>query len=677
MNEFTMKSKIRDIYKNPVGHDVIDKLLLHFNMSEKILKNPFSMGMSLAALRDLMGKKVDADFWGAVLVLLNISKDTYKSGMQGTERKWWKESVFYQIYPRSFYDSNGDGIGDIPGITAKLDYLMELGADALWLCPVYDSPQDDNGYDIRDYRAIDPVFGTMEDFDILLSEVHKRGMRLIMDMVVNHTSDEHKWFQQAISDPNSKYRDYYFIRKGNDGKPPNNWKSFFSGSAWKQLPGTDDWALCLFTKKQMDLNWDNPDARRDVYEIIRWWLDKGVDGFRLDVITLVSKTPGLPDGNEYISNMMGIRGIEHYFYGPNLHDYLREMQREAFEPYGAFTVGETPGIGIETGKLLTAGYRRELDMIFSFDHLEAPGKSRYDNYIYDAAYLKSYYARWMKNISDDCWMSLFYDNHDNLRMLSKIDPDGIYRDKLAMMLAVIQLTLRGTPFIYQGQELGAANTVFGDISELRDVESLNLYGELIKTMSEEEAQNIAMRGARDHARIPMQWDASEYGGFTSGEPWIKTVSDGYNVMSQSSNADSILNFYKRLIRFRRSHDALIYGEIEVLKTDRDIFAYKRKSGSETLYIECNLSPEQNSRSSIKTDGHLVLSNYAKHGSHKDGSPTDNISVDRKAVDNNALGNNALDSKAVDSKALDNNALDNNVDRSNRKMRGYEACIYIL
>ena len=630
MGNFTIKSKIRDIYKSPIGRDVIDKLMLQLNMSDKLLKNPFSMGMSLAALRDLMGKKTDASLWNAILALLNSEnaelfrgRKTEKSGIatkepgrmreQGsgsdTGRKWWKEGVFYQIYPRSFYDTNGDGIGDIPGITAKLDYLKELGVDVLWLCPIYDSPQDDNGYDIRNYRIIDPVFGTMEDFDTLLSEIHLRGMRLIMDLVINHTSDEHEWFRQAVGDTESKYRDYYIIRRSAGGKPPNNWNSFFSGSAWKSLPGTDEWALCLFSKKQMDLNWDNPDMRHDVYDIIRWWLAKGVDGFRLDVINLISKAPGLPDGNEYIGELMGTRGIEHYFYGPNLHDYLSEMRKEALEPFDAFTVGETPGIGIETGKLLTADSRRELNMMFSFDHLEMPGKSRFDEYTYDAAYLKKYYARWMENYAGDCRMSLFYDNHDNPRFLSKIDPGSRFRDKLAMMLAVIQLTLRGTPFIYQGQELGAVNTAFSGIDELRDIESLNLYNELIKTMPEEDAFRKVLSGTRDHARVPMQWDASALGGFTTGDPWIKTVSDGYDSESQSDDENSVLSFYKRLIRLRKNNEALIYGGFGILKTDKHIFAYTRKSGAEAYYIECNLSREQQNRPADRPDGKLILSNY--------------------------------------------------------------------
>ncbi|MCL2125751.1 MAG: alpha-glucosidase [Oscillospiraceae bacterium] len=651
MIRYSIKSKLRDVYDSPIGRDIIDKLMLQMNLSQKYIKNPITMGMSLASLKKLVGGKMDAGFLDAVIDLLNSEPSvrmgaggaggsgaggagvsgaggaggsgagssldaggagagsSLGAGAGGAERQWWKESVFYQIYPRSFNDTNGDGIGDIPGITEKLDYLHELGIDALWLCPIYDSPQDDNGYDIRDYRAIDPSLGTMEDFDFLLSEVHRRGMRLIMDLVVNHTSDEHNWFRMAANDPGSKYRDYYIIRRGNGDDPPNNWNSFFSGSAWKRLPESDEWALCLFSKKQMDLNWDNPEMRRDVYDMIRWWLGKGVDGFRLDVINLISKTPGLPDGNDVIGEMMGIRGIERYFYGPHLHEYLREMNSEAFEPFGAFTVGETPGIGMETGKLLTADSRRELNMMFSFDHLEMPGKSRFDEYIYDAAFLKSYYSEWMENYSADCRMSLFYDNHDNPRMLSKIDPAGRFRDVLAKLLAVLQLTLRGTPFIYQGQELGAVNTAFEHISDLRDVESLNLYNELVAKMGAEDAFRKVLSGTRDHARVPMQWDSSPNGGFSDGEPWIMSVPDGYDAESLAAADGSILNFYRRLIAFRKDSEALLYGDIDIVKTDACVFAYKRSGGGETLYVECNLSDGPVARPARRPGGALVLSNY--------------------------------------------------------------------
>jgi oligo-1,6-glucosidase len=312
-----------------------------------------------------------------------------------------------QIYPRSFQDSDGDGIGDLKGIIMRLDYLKTLGVDAIWLSPVYDSPNDDNGYDIRDYYQIMKEFGSMDDFDLLLKEVHNRGMRLIMDLVVNHTSDEHPWFQEAIKAPDSKYHEYYHFHKSEDGNPPNNWTSFFGGSAWNYYEDNNEWALHLFSKKQMDLNWENEKVRKEIIGMIRWWLTKGVDGFRMDVINYISKSEGLPGGNESIGKLMGYYGIEHYFYGPKLHQYLKELKQEAFEPYHAFTVGETPGVGMEMSKLLTADYRKELDMVFSFDHLETPGHTRFDDYRYDLNYLKKYMSDWMENYGDHCWMSLF------------------------------------------------------------------------------------------------------------------------------------------------------------------------------------------------------------------------------------------------------------------------------
>ena len=606
MARYTMKSKVRDVYQSPIGRDIIDKLLLQMNVSENVIKNPIAMRLTLSMLCKLAGKKIGRDFWDAVLGLLNneaeaIDAQTPDEGPP--TKKWWKESIFYQIYPRSFYDSNGDGIGDIPGITAKLDYLKDLGVDAIWLCPVYDSPQDDNGYDIRDYMAIDKTFGTMEDFDRLLFETHKRGMKLIMDLVVNHTSDEHEWFREAVANPDSKYRDYYFFRAR-----PNNWLSFFGGPAWKHV-NENEFALCLFSKKQMDLNWDNRETRDDVYKIIRWWLDKGVDGFRLDVINLISKTPGLPDGNEFIGSLMRFRGIEHYFYGPKLHDYLSEMRREAFEPYDAFTVGEMPGIGMEAGKLLTAECRKRLDMFFSFDHLEMPGKSRFDDYVYDAAFFKSYYSRWMERYAGDCRMSLFYDNHDNPRMLSKIDPSGRHRDKLAKLLGVLQFTLLGTPFVYQGQELGAVNADFDGIGEMRDVESLNLYSELARTMPKDQAFKKVLSASRDHGRVPMQWDDSEHGGFTAVQPWIKATRDGFDANAQSQDPGSILNFYKKLSRLRKNNEALIYGDIEILKTEKQVFAYIRRGEADKYCIVLNLCCEPRKLPAVRQHGKLVLTNY--------------------------------------------------------------------
>lgn len=364
----TINNRIKDIYANPVGRDIIRKLLLQMGHSDIIVKNPVVGNLKLKSLPRLSMGYVDKGFLDTFLELLNSEPDTPRTDSCPVTHAWWKEAVFYQIYPRSFKDSSGDGIGDLRGILEKLDYIKMLGVDAIWLSPIYDSPNDDNGYDIRDYRKIMTELGTMEDFEKLLEGIHTRGMRLIMDLVVNHTSDEHEWFTKAINEPDSQYGDYYIFRD-----KPNNWTSFFSGSAWKYIKERREYALHLFSNKQMDLNWENPTVRREVKDMVSWWLQKGVDGFRMDVVNYISKRDGLPGGNEKIGALMGYYGVEHYFYGPHLHEYLRELKREAFAPFGAFSVGETPGIGMEMSKLLTADYRGELDMVFSFDHLETPG----------------------------------------------------------------------------------------------------------------------------------------------------------------------------------------------------------------------------------------------------------------------------------------------------------------
>ncbi|MGL6197591.1 MAG: alpha-glucosidase [Lachnospiraceae bacterium] len=609
--KYDMDSKVKDVYSHPLGKDIINKLLLQLNKKRKLVENPIISSRSLSFLRRIAGKRVSDGFWEAVLALLNndLGDLSLITDPDQQEPCWWKEAVFYQIYPKSFMDSNGDGIGDIQGIISKLDYLKELGVDAIWLCPVYDSPQDDNGYDIRDYQKIDQSYGSMEDFDQLLDEVHKREMRLIMDLVINHTSDEHAWFKQAVTDPDSKYHDYYYIQKGQDNSPSNNWTSFFSGPAWKQLED-GDWALKLFSNKQMDLNWENQELREDIYEMVRWWLEKGIDGFRLDVINYISKAPGLPDGDEMIGELMGFRGIEHYFHGPKLHQYLHELHEKAFAPYDAFSVGETPGIGLETGKLLTAPGRKELDMMFSFDHLENPGKAKFDEYVYDPVYLKDYYTEWMEYFSPISQMSLFYDNHDNPRMLSKIDPGGEYRVVLAKLLGMMQMTLKGTPFLYQGQELGAVNAGFTSMGEIMDVESLNLYKELSAKMPREEVFRKIMGGTRDHARVPMKWDNSANGGFTTGSPWLRSFPDRYNAAEEEADQQSVLNFYKNLIGFRREHRELIYGDIRMLPVAREIFAYTR---GDKLRIVLNLSKNKNGLSEKLAAGKIVMSNYPKEG----------------------------------------------------------------
>lgn len=397
--KLTMMSTLHEVWENPAGHDILKKMCLQLNVPEGLLVNGPVGRMTLRRVNRLGRGKLSDDFFAALFTLLN-GEDTQTAaegrtepagGAVAAEKKngapWWKTAVFYQIYPRSFCDSNKDGIGDLEGIIGKLDYLKKLGVDALWLSPVYDSPNDDNGYDIRDYQKIMDEFGTMEDMERLISEVHRRGMRLIMDLVINHTSDEHRWFQEAIKNETSPRREYYFIRKGKE--EPNNWTSFFEGSAWRYFEKQDLWALHLFSKKQMDLNWDCAALREEVLSMISWWLDKGVDGFRMDVINYISKQKGLPKGDETLGRVVGFTGMEHYFYGPHLHDYLRQIRKEAFNPYQAFSVGEAPGIGMELGKKMTAAPRRELDMIFNFDHLETPGHTRYDAYRYDLNYLKS------------------------------------------------------------------------------------------------------------------------------------------------------------------------------------------------------------------------------------------------------------------------------------------------
>lgn len=612
MEKLNDHSKIKDIYANPVGRDILHKLLMQMNKKETWITNPFIGNLNLKALKKITKNKLDDGFYETFLKLLNSEPDIPEKASGEIKHAWWKQAVIYQIYPRSFYDSNGDGIGDLQGIIAKLDYLKELGVDAIWLSPIYDSPNDDNGYDIRDYYAILQDFGQMEDFDQLLHEVHKRGMRLIMDMVINHTSDEHRWFREAVSDKESKYRDYYIFKKSKDSNPPNNWTSYFSGPAWNYYSENDEWGLHLFSKKQMDLNWENKELRMDIESMIRWWLKKGVDGFRMDVINYISKEEDLPDGNESIGKMMGYYGVEHYFYGPKLHTYLKELKKEAFEPFSAFTVGETPGVGLEMSKLLTADYRKELDMVFSFDHLETPGHLRFDDYPYDLNYLKEYMTDCMEHYGNYCTMSLFYENHDNPRMISKVNPNLKYREVLGKLLAMIQLTLRGTPFIFQGQEIGAVNKKFRSISDMRDVESNNLFNELKSSMDEEAAFKKVLSGSRDHARTPMQWNSSKNAGFSSGTPWSFLDEDylNWNVDKELENPDSVWNFYRKLIELRKSDEVFAYGDFTCLnKKKKDLFTYERRLNNSVYYIECNLCDKE-----IKRCGHikgyeLVLSNY--------------------------------------------------------------------
>jgi oligo-1,6-glucosidase len=603
---FSVDSRIKDIYKSPVGHDIIKKLLLQTGTGDWVIS--VIGGLKLKTLEPMARKFAGDTFLETILALLNSEKsEALKPLDEEVERKWWKEAVFYQIYPRSFKDSDGDGVGDIGGIISKLDYLKDLGVDALWLCPIYDSPNADNGYDIRDYKKISEEYGGMEAFESLLEEVHKRGMKLIMDLVVNHTSDEHEWFQEALK-PDSEFRDFYFFRKGEGESPPNNWTSFFSGPAWKKQDG-DWWSMHLFAEKQMDLNWDHEPLRGKIHEMIRWWLEKGVDGFRLDVINYISKPADLPPGNPMVGKLMGYTGVEHYFYGPRLHEHLSEMKKKAFEPLDAFSVGETPGIGLEMTKLLTSERRKELDMAFCFDILETPGKARFDEYVYNPVYIKKYYKQWMKGLGSDCWMALFFNNHDNPRMVSKIDPEGLHRKEVAKLLAMIQMTVRGTPFIYQGDELGAGNHPFKSIKELRDVESLNLHNELLKTMAPGEAFRKVLAGTRDHARVAMQWDES--GGFSEGTPWIIGGDPVLNAKTQQADESSIFWFYKKLAKLRRENKDLVYGKFELQPSRDPIFSYIRRGQKKRFLIVCNMGAKEVKRPDLNGWKPLLLSTKLK------------------------------------------------------------------
>ena len=572
MNKLTLESKVKDLYETVIGHDALAKVLLQLNISEKAITNPIVGSLKLKTLASLTKKQLGPEFFDALLHLVNTELEQPPVKKGHITPKWWKEAVFYQIYPRSFYDTNDDGIGDLRGIIEKLDYLKELGVTALWLSPIYDSPNDDNGYDIRDYQKIMKEFGTMEDFDELLEKVHERDMKLIMDLVVNHTSDEHQWFQKALNEPESKYRNYYHFRKDDGTKNyPNNWTSFFSGPAWNYYEEQDLWALHLFSKKQMDLNWDNPDVREDVINMINWWLDKGVDGFRMDVINYISKEEGLPEGNKMIGDLMGYPGIERYYYGPHLHEYFKEIQEKAFGPHNAFSVGETPGLGMKMARMVTAEERKELDMVFSFDHLETPGHIRMEDYKYDLNYYRDYMIDWMENYGDNCWMSIFYNNHDNPRMISKITDKKEHHQQLAILLAVMQMTLKGTPFIFQGDEMGLANVDFTSMDQITDVEAKGYYNEHIQTKSHEEVFNLLLAGTREHTRILL--------------PWNKNLPSWHEGIKQNIN-EKVFDAYKHLIHLRQNTESLVYGEFKVINRKKDHFTYQR--GNEIL-VDCNLS----------------------------------------------------------------------------------------
>lgn len=608
----TRESTIGDLLKTPIGSDILSRLNQFAGLPASVIDNPIMRAVKLKTLSKLAPRAVDDELLDTLIALFNQDEGTQKP-LPSDGREWWKSAVVYQIYPRSFCDSDGDGVGDLGGIIEKLDYLQSLGVTALWLSPVYDSPNDDNGYDVRDYRAIMAEFGTMADMDALIAGLHARNMRLIMDLVVNHTSDEHAWFQASLADPKGPYGDYYIWRAGVDeATPPNNWISLFSGSAWNYYKERGAWALHLFSKKQMDLNWENPAVRSDVYDIVKFWRDKGVDGFRLDVINFISKT-AFSDGNKTLGKLLGFVGIEHYFYGNRLHEYLRGLKQNAF--FDAFTIGESGGTGPEMNKLLTAQNRGELSTVFCFDHLDGRGKLRFDVYQYDLNHLKQCFIGYEGANADVSWPSIFTENHDNPRMPSKVDARPEYRERVAKLLAVLLLTARGTAFVYQGQEIGMGNTDFADIGELRDIESINRYRELVQSVGAEQAWKHVMAGSRDHARTPMLWTDGEKGGFTTGEPWIRLGNAAQtNVAEQENRPDSVLNCYRALIQLRKTNPALVFGSFTPVNAEKkDLFCYERADNGERWYVEANLSDRAHPCPARPSGAKRIMGNYPDAG----------------------------------------------------------------
>ena len=514
--------------------------------------------------------------------------------------EWWKKAVVYQIYPMSFKDSNSDGIGDLGGILEKVDYLKELGIDIIWLTPIYESPMDDNGYDISNYYKINPLFGTMDQFRELLDALHSRGMKLIMDLVVNHTSDEHEWFKQAKKDKNSKFHDYYIWRD----RPITKQQSFFSGSVWEYNEETDEYYYHLFSRRQPDLNWDNPDVRKEVYNLINWWLDIGIDGFRMDVIDLIGKIPE-----------------EAVMVSDKTHQYLQEMYQECFEGKDVFTVGETSFATSVSAPLYSAENRKELTMVFGFEHLgleEVKGNGKWDLKDLDVNELKSVFNEWQKALHEKGWNSLFWSNHDQPRIVSRMGNDKEYRKESAKMLGMVLHGMKGTPYIYQGEEIGMTNVKF-PLEDYKDVETINM----VKEKQEEGwPMEKIMRGiyakGRDNARTPVQWNKEKYAGFSSHEPWIK-VNPNYkqiNVEEAIQDADSIFNFYQKLINLRKEYEIISTGDFELLfKEDARIFAYKRQWKKERLIVIANFTGNivecDFDEVILEGKGRILLSNYER------------------------------------------------------------------
>ena len=502
---------------------------------------------------------------------------------------WWRSAVVYQIYPRSFADSDGNGVGDLRGVLGRLDHLTRLGIDVVWLSPIYPSPQDDAGYDISEYEDVDPTFGTLGDLDELIAALHERGMRLVLDLVVNHTSDEHAWFLESRSDPHGPWRDWYWwrpprpgMKPGQPGAEPTNWQSFFSGSAWELDPASGEYFLHLFSRRQPDLNWENPKVREAVYAMMRRWLDRGVDGFRMDVINFISKDPALPDGPVLAPGPYG-DGAASFIGGPRIHEFVQEMHREVFAGRDAalLTVGEMPGVTVDQARLFTDPARGELDMVFQFEHVSLDqGGGKWDPRPFRLRDLKTSFGRWQAGLADVGWNSLYWNNHDQPRIVSRWGDDGAYRERSATMLATVLHCHRGTPYVYQGEELGMTNMPFSSIADFRDIESLNHYAAAVSRGEDPEHVLAAMRMmSRDNARTPVQWDASRHAGFTTGTPWID-VNPNFveiNAAAQVDDPGSVFSHYRRLITLRHDEPAVAHGDFTMLLPDHEfVYAFTRR-----------------------------------------------------------------------------------------------------
>lgn len=515
--------------------------------------------------------------------------------------QWWKNAVIYEIYPRSFADSNQDGIGDLQGIISKLDYLENLGIDAIWLCPVCKSPQDDNGYDISDYQDIDPMFGTLKDMEELIQEAEKRHIRIIMDLVLNHSSDEHYWFQEARQSRDNPYHDYYVWRDGAEGIPPNDMRAAFGGSAWEWVPEVKQYYFHQFSVKQPDLNWENPRLRQEIYHMINWWISKGVGGFRLDVIDQIAKEP-----DKKITNN-----------GPRLHEFIRELSGETFRKADLVTVGEAWGATTDLAKLYSNPDGSELSMVFQFEHIcldQIEGKEKWDLAPLPFLKLKEVFGRWQTELYEKGWNSLFWNNHDLPRIVSRWGNDGRYRVESAKMLAILLHGMQGTPYIYQGEELGMTNVQYG-IEEYRDIETLNLYKERLEAGdTKEDIMHSIYAKSRDNARTPMQWNDRENAGFTGGEPWLK-VNPNYreiNAAKQIEDENSVFRCYQDLIRLRKEYPVFIEGRFQMLlETDENIFAYTRTDAQTQLIVICNFYDKTVSCRLQNFEGctKLLISNY--------------------------------------------------------------------